>query len=432
MRFVFRYLILLAAGLALPCFASFHLWGMNELYSNADGSVQFLRLTALAGNQQFVASHTISVSQGTSVRTFTLPGNLPGDTAGHDFLIGTQGFASLAVVTPDYIVPNSFFFADRGHINWGEGADVWDYTGLPADGTLSLARNGTLRTNSPRNFAGQTGTVTPTAPATVPAAPTIGTATSGNGQASIAFTAPVSNGGSPITSYTATCGVFSAAGPVSPITVTGLTNGTTYSCSITATNVIGTSPPSGTASVTPIFNSFTAASATGTGTITASFTGGGAGCSFVTHQFIGAPPGALPIPPTAPGPGIAFPHGLFDFSTSGCTPNSTVTLTITYPNPINGATYWKYGPTAAIPAAHWYMLPAILVGNTATFTITDGGLGDDDLAANGAIVDQGGPGFGASPSVPTLSGWMLLFLALTIFALTIRHQMRRHDMKALL
>jgi hypothetical protein len=38
------------------------------------------------------------------------------------------------------------------------------------------------------------------------------------------------------------------------------------------------------------------------------------------------------------------------------------------------------------------VLPATIVGNTATFTITDGGIGDDDLVANGTVVDQGGPG----------------------------------------
>jgi hypothetical protein len=49
-----------------------------------------------------------------------------------------------------------------------------------------------------------------------------------------------------------------------------------------------------------------------------------------------------------------------------------------------------------------------------TFSITDGAEGDDDLAANGAIVDQGGPGVpgggGAPVPVPTLSEWMLLAL----------------------
>jgi hypothetical protein len=67
----------------------------------------------------------------------------------------------------------------------------------------------------------------------------------------VSFTPPASNGGSAITSYTATCGAFSASGAASPITVTGLTNGTTYSCSAKATNAFGTGPSSGSVSVTP-------------------------------------------------------------------------------------------------------------------------------------------------------------------------------------
>ncbi|MDS4060354.1 MAG: IPTL-CTERM sorting domain-containing protein, partial [Candidatus Contendobacter sp.] len=65
-----------------------------------------------------------------------------------------------------------------------------------------------------------------------------------------------------------------------------------------------------------------------------------------------------------------------------------------------------------------YVLPATLAGNTATFTITDGGLGDDDLVADGDIVDQGGPGVppnvgNGATGIPTLGEWaLLLFSAL--------------------
>jgi hypothetical protein len=162
---------------------------------------------------------------------------------------------------------------------------------------------------------------------------------------------------------------------------------------------------------------FTGPSATGTGTITASFTGGGDACSFSVARFIGAPPGAPPIPPASPGPDIRFPHGLFDFSATGCTPGATLTFMLAYPSSIEGATYWKYGPTAADRTPHWYVLPATIMGNTVTFTIADGGLGDDDHAANGAIVDQGGPGVGVlAVAVPTLGEWGLLLLALMVFA----------------
>ena len=82
--------------------------------------------------------------------------------------------------------------------------------------------------------------------ANAPGAPTIGTATAGDGEATISFTAPSSDGGSAITSYTATSspggitGTLSQSGSGS-ITVTGLTNATAYTFKVTATNAIGTS-----------------------------------------------------------------------------------------------------------------------------------------------------------------------------------------------
>ncbi|MFO0743520.1 MAG: fibronectin type III domain-containing protein [Candidatus Paceibacterota bacterium] len=93
----------------------------------------------------------------------------------------------------------------------------------------------------------------PITPATVPDAPTIGSVTAGNGQATVTFTPPVSNGGSSITYYTVTSsGGQTATGGSSPITVLGLNNSTTYTFTVTATNAVGTSTPSSTSnSVTP-------------------------------------------------------------------------------------------------------------------------------------------------------------------------------------
>ncbi len=89
--------------------------------------------------------------------------------------------------------------------------------------------------------------------ATVPGAPTIGAATPSSGAASIAFTAPGSNGGSVVIDYTVTCNVggITATGTASPINVTSLTNGTSYTCSVKARNAVGLSAASGTVSVTP-------------------------------------------------------------------------------------------------------------------------------------------------------------------------------------
>jgi hypothetical protein len=86
--------------------------------------------------------------------------------------------------------------------------------------------------------------------ATVPGAPTIGTATAtGATTATVVYTAPASNGGSVITSYTATSSPSGITGTLSQagsgtITVTGLTGSTSYTFTVTATNAIGTSAPS--------------------------------------------------------------------------------------------------------------------------------------------------------------------------------------------
>lgn len=80
----------------------------------------------------------------------------------------------------------------------------------------------------------------------VPDAPTDVVATAGTGSASVAFTAPLENGGTEILEYTASCApantfssinwTASASGTASPITVSGLTGGMDYKCSVKAKN----------------------------------------------------------------------------------------------------------------------------------------------------------------------------------------------------
>jgi hypothetical protein len=111
-------------------------------------------------------------------------------------------------------------------------------------------------------IGGVSGTFTSTTAAgvTAPGAPVLNSITRGPGRATLVFTAPASNGGSAIASYTATCTApgqttRTTTGSGSPLTVTGLTAGVAYTCSLTATNGAGlTGGASGLLPVTPLAN----------------------------------------------------------------------------------------------------------------------------------------------------------------------------------
>ena len=154
-------LALLALMLGAEARAAFHLWQMNEIYSSADGRVQFLELTSPADGEGLLMGHVIVSTFGDERRTYTFTTDLDFFTGGKSLLIATEGFAALGVVTPDYVVPNGFFSAAGGNVNFA-GVVGWEYPALPTTGGLSLARDGSTEINSPKNFAGKSGTVSET------------------------------------------------------------------------------------------------------------------------------------------------------------------------------------------------------------------------------------------------------------------------------
>ena len=134
---------------------------------------------------------------------------------------------------------------------WAEGA------GSPIDVTgLSNGTSYTFRVTA-TNSAGNSVPSLPSAsatPATLAAAPLIGLASAGNGQATVRFGPPASNGGSAIISYTVTSSPdgHSGTGAASPVVVSGLSNSVQYTFTVTATNDVGTGAVSEASnSVTP-------------------------------------------------------------------------------------------------------------------------------------------------------------------------------------
>ncbi|MEN8582448.1 peroxidase family protein [Burkholderia sp. RS01] len=151
---------------------------------------------------------------------------------------------------------------------------------------------------SPFSAASNVVTPAPTAELTVADAPTLVTATAGDGTATLNWTAPASDGGSPITGFTVRAfdGTTLAAtqpvtGNVTTAVVTGLTNGTAYTFDVAAVNAVGTGTASAaSAAVTP------AAPVTLVAPGAARSAAGVAGNAQVTLSWL-AP---LPVPNAAP------------------------------------------------------------------------------------------------------------------------------------
>jgi len=264
--------------------------------------------------------------------------------------------------------------------------------------------------------------------AVVPGAPTIGTATAGNAQATVPFTAPAFVGGAAITGYTvsASPGGATATGAASPITVTGLTNGTSYTFTVTATNTVGTGSPSTVSNVVvPRLLTVTGMPPGMGGAAMATLSGGGPTCTLdPTSGFA-----SLSNPAPA---GKTMPYGEYAFQATSCT--GTVTMAITYPQPLPAGTqFWKYGPaTPAVggvaAASTWFQLgSASLSGDrlTVTYTITDDGAGDSD-ATPGRISDPfalaAGPVGGDAVGIPVDAPWALGLLSSVLGFLGWRRQ----------
>lgn len=123
-----------------------------------------------------------------------------------------------------------------------------------------------------------------------------------------------------------------------------------------------------------------------------------AGTGLAQVSAIGSPsPGNAPV-------GIDFPVGFFQFSIGGISSGSATSATMYFSPKETVNSYYKYGPTSDNSVPHWYEF--LFDGTTGAeidnrlhrivLHFVDGQRGDNDLTANGVIVDPGSPAFNAN------------------------------------
>jgi hypothetical protein len=153
-----------------PAIAGIHTWDVSELFSNADGTIQFVELVEAGGGD-----FETGVSGGTihsNLHDFTWSSSPVTNTANKKYLVATPAFAALTgAPTPDAIISpasNIPFFSPDGFVTFvvydtctfGSGS-LPPVPPVPTNGvgSLNCVTDTIALNNSPTNYAGATGSV---------------------------------------------------------------------------------------------------------------------------------------------------------------------------------------------------------------------------------------------------------------------------------
>ncbi|GEM_PF-4002588 len=257
-----------------------------------------------------------------------------------------------------------------------------------------------------------------------PAAPSLISATPGDGEVTLSWTRPADSG-SEISGYLV---VGSPQGSCTPAPVTattckvsGLSNGTRYSFTVAAITAAGTSDASQPLSATPVRTTASGSLPGSSGSASVTISQGSAACTLTSSSFDAAAPAGIPA-------GATLPAGVFAFTTDGC-PHDRLGISIQYPValPAN-VRFMKFGPPSAGQPASWFELPASEVSlssdrKTVAYQVTDNQAGDSNPAI-GRIDDPFAPVLlplaapAATTAIPAMSDWGVLVLSLLLLLWT--------------
>jgi hypothetical protein len=145
--------------------AGIHTWDVGEVFSNADGTIQFVEFVEAGGGNFETGVANGSTSSNAASKSFSWSGAPVTNTGFKRYLVGSQSFANLTGAPPvDAIMPLSvlpFFFQPASDTVNFVVYDNCVFIGVPTDGVGSrnCETNVNQTTNSPTNYAGTPGSV---------------------------------------------------------------------------------------------------------------------------------------------------------------------------------------------------------------------------------------------------------------------------------
>ena len=219
--------------------------------TRAAGSFNSTTVAILSGGGAASSANVTSSASSNSVGTTTLTITAANQTVSYGTEVAT-------VTTAGSYTPTGFVNGDTSSVIGGTASYTTTYTATTAAGSnvATITPVTTSLTATNYSFTAANGNITVTA--VVPSAPSITGVTAGNGQLSVAFTAPSSNGGAGVSNYEySTNGGTNWTTPnpavtSSPLLITGLSNDTTYDVQIRAVNSAGSGTATGTTQGTPV------------------------------------------------------------------------------------------------------------------------------------------------------------------------------------
>ena len=120
MKILRSILILFTVVYSPVLLASHHGWDVSEVFSNEDGTLQFVEMVLGANNHNNLKNFSLVAGNSATGedQVFVIPASISGSTAGDRLLFATAAFQSTFGIIPDFVIPDNFVTVVGGDVEY--------------------------------------------------------------------------------------------------------------------------------------------------------------------------------------------------------------------------------------------------------------------------------------------------------------------------